>query len=136
MVLCPFIQDMAEAYDRAHLVICRAGATTITELAALGKPSILIPYPFAANNHQERNADVLARAGGAVKILEKDLHGEDLAMRIMEYLENRSLLAEMGRKAATVGRRDAASRIMDHLNDMIKKNKRTKVASPRDFQAD
>lgn len=119
VALSPFIQDMGEAYHQADLVICRAGATTVSELAALGKPSILIPYPFAANNHQEKNADVLVRAGGAVKILEEDLHGEDLATRIMEYLEDRSLLAEMSRRAATVGRRDAVHRIVDQLEDMI-----------------
>ena len=82
VTLSSFIQDMGEAYNQADLVICRAGATTVSELAALGKPSILIPYPFAANNHQEKNADVLVRAGGAVKILEGDLEGEDLAARI------------------------------------------------------
>jgi UDP-N-acetylglucosamine--N-acetylmuramyl-(pentapeptide) pyrophosphoryl-undecaprenol N-acetylglucosamine transferase len=119
VALSPFIQDMGEAYHQADLVICRAGATTVSELAALGKPSILIPYPYAANNHQEKNADVLVRAGGAVKILEKDLHGEDLAARIMGYLEDRSLLAEMSRRAATVGRRDAVHRIVDQLDDMI-----------------
>jgi UDP-N-acetylglucosamine--N-acetylmuramyl-(pentapeptide) pyrophosphoryl-undecaprenol N-acetylglucosamine transferase len=123
VALSPFIQDMGEAYNRADLAICRAGATTVAELAALGKPSILVPYPYAANNHQEKNADVLVKVGGAVKILEKDLQGEDLATRIMGYLEDQSLLAEMSRKAATVGRRDAVHRIVDQLEDMIRKRR-------------
>jgi UDP-N-acetylglucosamine--N-acetylmuramyl-(pentapeptide) pyrophosphoryl-undecaprenol N-acetylglucosamine transferase len=121
VVLSPFIQDMGAAYNQADLVICRAGATTVSELAALGKPSILIPYPFAANNHQEKNADVLVRAGGAVKILEEDLQGEDLATRILGYLEDQSLLAEMSRRALTVGRWDAVHRIVDQLEEMINK---------------
>ena len=64
----PFIRDMGSAYSRADIVVGRAGATTIFELAALGKPSILIPYPHATNNHQEINAGVLVRAGGAEMI--------------------------------------------------------------------
>jgi len=60
----PFIQDMSGTYRRADIVVCRAGASTVSELAAMGKPSILIPYPYAANSHQETNARILARAGG------------------------------------------------------------------------
>ena len=69
-----FISDMAWAYGQADMIIGRAGAMTLTEITALGKPSLLIPFPFAANNHQEHNARSLIKAGAAEMILEKDLN--------------------------------------------------------------
>ena len=116
--IIPFIEDMAEAYGRADMVVSRAGATTVSELAALGKPSILIPYPFAANRHQETNALILVRVGGAEMLLEQELSGERLAALLMKYMDERSVLEEMGKQAAKVGRRDAAKVIVDHLEDM------------------
>ena len=71
-VVEPFFMDMAGPYDAARVVVCRAGATTVSELMALGKPAIFIPFPFAANNHQELNARFVAAAGGAEVLLEKD----------------------------------------------------------------
>jgi UDP-N-acetylglucosamine--N-acetylmuramyl-(pentapeptide) pyrophosphoryl-undecaprenol N-acetylglucosamine transferase len=116
----PFIQDMAEAYGRADIVVGRAGASTVFELAALGKPSILIPYPYAANRHQEINARVLVRAGGADMLLERDLSGESLAGLLIKHMEHREGLREMGRRAAEKGRKDAARVIVDHMVDMVK----------------
>jgi UDP-N-acetylglucosamine--N-acetylmuramyl-(pentapeptide) pyrophosphoryl-undecaprenol N-acetylglucosamine transferase len=116
--IIPFIEDMAEAYQRADLVVSRAGATTVSELAALGKPSILIPYPFAANGHQETNALMLVRVGGAEMLLEQELSGERLAALLMKYMDERSALEAMGKQAAKVGRRDAAKVIVDHLEAM------------------
>ena len=117
--IVPFIQDMGEAYGRADLVVGRAGATTVSELAALGKPSILIPYPFAANRHQEINAKMLAQEGGARVILEENLDGEALSGLLMKYMDDERALEEMGRCAARVGRRDAAKVIVDHLEEMM-----------------
>jgi UDP-N-acetylglucosamine--N-acetylmuramyl-(pentapeptide) pyrophosphoryl-undecaprenol N-acetylglucosamine transferase len=116
--IVPFIQDMGPAYGQADLVIGRAGATTIAELAALGKPSILVPYPFAANRHQEINAEMLAQEGGARMILQKDLDGEILSGLIMNYMDDERALKEMGKCAARVGRRNAAKVIVDHLEEM------------------
>ncbi len=116
--IVPFIQDMGAAYGRADLVVGRAGATTVSELAALGKPSILVPYPFAANRHQEINAKMLAQEGGARMILEKDLNGEVLSGLLMKYMDDERVLEEMGKCAARVGRRDAAKVIVDHLEKM------------------
>jgi UDP-N-acetylglucosamine--N-acetylmuramyl-(pentapeptide) pyrophosphoryl-undecaprenol N-acetylglucosamine transferase len=79
----PFIHDMAGAYAAADLVVCRAGATTVAELAVCGKHAVLIPYPYAADNHQEHNARSLAERGGAVVIVQKDLTPERLAAEIM-----------------------------------------------------
>jgi UDP-N-acetylglucosamine--N-acetylmuramyl-(pentapeptide) pyrophosphoryl-undecaprenol N-acetylglucosamine transferase len=100
------------------LVVSRAGATTVSELAALGKPSILIPYPFAANRHQETNALMLVRVGGAEMLLEQKLSGESLAALLMKYMDEQGVLEEMGKRAAKVGRRDAAKVIVDHLEAM------------------
>lgn len=117
----PFIEDMAGAYKRADIVISRAGATTVSELAALGKPSILIPYPYAANRHQETNALILLRAGGAEMILEQDLSGEGLAALLMRYMEDKDALKQMGKSARKVGRPDASKIISDLFLDMMKK---------------
>jgi UDP-N-acetylglucosamine--N-acetylmuramyl-(pentapeptide) pyrophosphoryl-undecaprenol N-acetylglucosamine transferase len=117
--ILPFIEDMGRTYNRADLVISRAGATTVSELAALGKPSILIPYPYAANRHQETNARMLVKAGGAEMILEETLSGQRLAESLMRYMNDRSRLMEMGQRARKVGRGDAAGVIVDQLMEMI-----------------
>jgi UDP-N-acetylglucosamine--N-acetylmuramyl-(pentapeptide) pyrophosphoryl-undecaprenol N-acetylglucosamine transferase len=116
----PFIEDMGRAYSQADLVIGRAGAATVSELAALGKPSILIPYPHAANRHQETNAQMLVRAGGAEMMLEETLSGQRLAESLMRYMNDRPALTEMGQRAKKVGRGDAAGIIVDQLMEMIK----------------
>ncbi|MGD2124825.1 MAG: undecaprenyldiphospho-muramoylpentapeptide beta-N-acetylglucosaminyltransferase [Desulfobacteraceae bacterium] len=115
----PFIQEMADAYNRANIVVSRAGASTVSELAALGKPSILIPYPHAANRHQETNAGVLVQVGGAEMVLQKNLSGEGLADLLMRYMDDRVALQKMGDAARRVGRPDAARVIADLLMDMI-----------------
>ena len=117
--IASFIQDMAGAYGRADIAVSRAGATTVSELAALGKPSILIPYPHAANRHQEINARMLAAVGGAEMVLQKDLTGEVLAELLMKYMDDRKVLSEMGRRAREMGRRDAAKVIVDQLAEMV-----------------
>jgi UDP-N-acetylglucosamine--N-acetylmuramyl-(pentapeptide) pyrophosphoryl-undecaprenol N-acetylglucosamine transferase len=114
----PFIDHMKEAYAWADLVINRAGASTVSELAALGKPSILIPYPYASNNHQEVNAGLLAKKGGAEMVLEKDLNGTKLAELIWKYIENPEGLLSMGKKAKALGRPDATGIIVDKLLEM------------------
>lgn len=114
----PFIDDMAGAYARADLVVSRAGATTLAEIAALGKASVLIPYPHAANQHQETNARVLEKAGAAVVRKEETISGEDLADLLGDFLEHPERIEDMGRAALDHGRRDAARRIVDQLMEM------------------
>lgn len=116
--LTPFIEDMAGAYGRADLVVGRAGATTIFELAAVGKPSVLIPYPFATNQHQAINARSLVRVGGAEMILQADLTGETLAHVLIKYMDDRETLNKMGEQAAKMARKNAAKQIVDHLLEM------------------
>ena len=116
----PFIQDMAEAYREAELVVSRAGAGAVFEMAAMGKPSLLIPYPFAANRHQETNGQVLVEAGAAEMILQENLTGELLAERLARLMEDRAALERMGRAAKRVSKPDAAQRIADLLLEMVR----------------
>lgn len=116
-----FIQDMPGAYSRADLVISRAGAGAIFELAALGKPSILVPFPFAANRHQDTNAGVLVKAGGAETIMQEALSGEALAGAVMKYMDNRALLAAMGEAARKVAKPEAAQTIATYLTEMVER---------------
>jgi len=108
-----FIEDMALTYHKADLVICRAGATTLSELTVMGKASLLIPYPYAANDHQKKNAMKLSKEGAAFLLEEENLDGLSLAEHITRFYENRRLLEEMGKKASTLAITDAAERIVD-----------------------
>jgi UDP-N-acetylglucosamine--N-acetylmuramyl-(pentapeptide) pyrophosphoryl-undecaprenol N-acetylglucosamine transferase len=117
----PFIAEMAEAYARADVVVSRAGATTLSELAALGKPSILIPYPHAANRHQELNARALVDAGGAEMVLQEDLSGKGLADLLTKYMDDRAALSRMAARVKAVGRPDAVEVIADRLLEMIRR---------------
>ena len=81
-----FFDNMAEQYRQADLIICRAGATTVAEITALGKAAIFIPFPYAADNHQMLNAADLANDGAAEIIVEKELNGQLLSEKIKHYL--------------------------------------------------
>jgi UDP-N-acetylglucosamine--N-acetylmuramyl-(pentapeptide) pyrophosphoryl-undecaprenol N-acetylglucosamine transferase len=109
----PFFNDMATQYAQADLVICRAGATTMAEITALGKAAVLIPYPYAADDHQQRNARRLVDAGAAEMIDEQQLDGERLAARIGFYASHPETVADVAERAARLGRPDAARRIVD-----------------------
>lgn len=107
-----FFDDMGALYRQADLVICRAGATTVAELAVMGKPAIFVPFPHAADDHQTLNARSLVRAGAAEMIPERDLTGNMLAERIRYYYENPEILSEMAAKAGQFGKPDAAAVIV------------------------
>lgn len=104
----PFFADMATPLGKADLVICRAGATTLAEITACGKAAILIPFPYAAHNHQEINARALERAGGARVLVDRDLRGESLAQAVAEFLENPDRLAAASERNRSQGRPQAA----------------------------
>ncbi len=108
-----FIEDMGDAYARSHLVVCRGGATTIAELTALGRASIIVPFPHAADNHQEVNAYYLEKRGAARVIKERRDNGRLLADMIKDLFKNPSKLQDMEKKARSLGRPDAAVRIVD-----------------------
>ncbi len=108
-----FISDMAEVYQKADLIVCRAGATTIAEITAMGKPTIFVPYPFAADNHQELNARVLSEQGAARIILERDLSGRRLLEMIHHYYDHPRELKKMASLARNMGRPEAADVIVN-----------------------
>ena len=95
---------------RAHLLVCRAGASTLAELAAVGRAAILVPYPFAANNHQEFNARFLAAAGAGEIILNKDFTGEAFAGKINQFLTAPEHLANMEAASRQLAKPEAAKR--------------------------
>ncbi len=108
-----FIDDMAEAYRWCDLVICRAGALTVSELAAAGVPAILVPFPHAVDDHQTANAQFLVDAGGAERIADHDLDAPTLSAALSALLDNRDRLRAMGSAARRVGRPAAAERVAD-----------------------
>jgi UDP-N-acetylglucosamine--N-acetylmuramyl-(pentapeptide) pyrophosphoryl-undecaprenol N-acetylglucosamine transferase len=110
-----FIDDMAAEYARADLVIARAGATTLAELTAVGRPAILVPFPFAADNHQERNAQALADAGAALVFRQADLDGAKLAAAIRGLLDDPARLGRMQAAMRALARPDAAGTIVGAL---------------------
>jgi UDP-N-acetylglucosamine--N-acetylmuramyl-(pentapeptide) pyrophosphoryl-undecaprenol N-acetylglucosamine transferase len=114
-----FIDPMAPEMAGADLVVCRAGATTLAELAALGRPAVLVPFPAATDDHQRRNAAVLAGAGAAIVIDERDLTGERLASTVAALLADRGRLERMGQAMRGLARPDAAARIVDRLEGLV-----------------
>ncbi len=106
-----FCDDMPAAYAIADLVIARAGASSLTEIALAGLPSILVPYPFAADDHQTRNAEVFARAGAATLIQERDLSAEQLAAQAATILLDQATRDRMRQAALALAIPDAAARV-------------------------
>jgi UDP-N-acetylglucosamine--N-acetylmuramyl-(pentapeptide) pyrophosphoryl-undecaprenol N-acetylglucosamine transferase len=114
-----FIDDMSGAYARAELVICRAGATTLAELTVSKKASILIPFPFAADNHQELNARAMVDAGAALMFRESELTGRGLADQIRALKADPQRLARMEKASGLLGRPEAAKELADVCVQMM-----------------
>jgi UDP-N-acetylglucosamine--N-acetylmuramyl-(pentapeptide) pyrophosphoryl-undecaprenol N-acetylglucosamine transferase len=111
--LVPFIEDMADAYAWADLVICRAGALTVAELAAAGVGAIFVPFPAAVDDHQTANAAPLVKAGAAEILQERDLTAASLAGLLQSFLSSREGLLERAVKARTEAKPAALERITD-----------------------
>jgi UDP-N-acetylglucosamine--N-acetylmuramyl-(pentapeptide) pyrophosphoryl-undecaprenol N-acetylglucosamine transferase len=109
-----FITDMPEAFGQADLIVCRSGGT-VSELAAAGKPSILIPYPFAADQHQLKNAEAVAREGAARMSLDRDWTGQRFFEMVRDLYQDRAQLKAMGEAARRLARRGAARRAAEIL---------------------
>lgn len=120
IIVKDYINDMHRCLAAADLVICRAGASSLSEFQALGKPSILIPYPFATENHQFHNAKALADKGAAIVIEEKDLTSAKLMQQIDTLLESPGKLYAMGRAAKSMAVTDAQARIVEVLGKIAK----------------
>jgi len=114
-----FITDMGAAYAAADLVVARAGAMSCTEIAVVGRPAILLPYPHAADDHQRRNAEILVRAGAAEMILEPELGTARLAATLRALLADDARRVAMGERARAIGRPDAAERIVAECQGLV-----------------
>jgi UDP-N-acetylglucosamine--N-acetylmuramyl-(pentapeptide) pyrophosphoryl-undecaprenol N-acetylglucosamine transferase len=111
----PFIEDMPAALARADLVVGRSGAGALSEMCAVGRPGLLVPYPFAAGDHQRVNAEALVRAGAARTVPNRDATPERLAREIRELASDRALLSRMAEAARSIGRPAAAETIARDL---------------------
>lgn len=106
-----FLEDMPRRFQDATLVLARSGASTVAELAAAGKPSLLVPFPQAADDHQRHNGEVMVAAGGARILLEANLTAGSLLQTLIDLLNDRQALTTMGERARTLARPDAARQI-------------------------
>lgn len=115
----PFLDDMADAYAAADVVVSRAGATTIAELSVLGIPSVVVPYPHATAQHQRGNADALVRAGAATMILDDELSPDALASAVAGIVRDPAIAGRMARAALAWARPEAAEALADLVLDVV-----------------
>lgn len=118
-VVRTFLDRMVDEFREADLIICRAGATTVAELAAAGRPAILIPFPFAADDHQRRNAEAVQQGGAGRMVLQAELTPSRLADEIMALTGTREQLQSMARAARRLARPRAAAAVVDLGFDLI-----------------
>ncbi|MGM0576602.1 MAG: undecaprenyldiphospho-muramoylpentapeptide beta-N-acetylglucosaminyltransferase [Myxococcota bacterium] len=114
----PYIDDMPSAYAEADVAVCRAGALTVAELTAMGLPALLVPFPFAADDHQTFNARVLADAGAGLLVPQSEWDGDRVVAWLSGLVADRDRLAAMSERARLEARPDAASRLVDHLEEI------------------
>lgn len=127
--LAPFIENVADRLAAAHLVIARAGASTVAELTVVGRPAILIPYPHATDDHQAANARAVEAAGGAWMISEDALTPDSMARRIEQVLSDPSGLATAAARARAIGHPDAVDRLVEAARALIDDPNGRKVAA-------
>ena len=116
----PYIHNMAVVMRAADLVICRAGAATISEITALALPTIIVPSPYVANDHQVKNARILAQHGGACLIREEESSGDKLYRTARDILASPTRRASMSRGMAELGILDATERIYQTVMELVK----------------
>lgn len=115
----PFIDDMAQAYAWAHLVIARAGAMTVAELAAAGRPALLVPFPYAVDDHQAHNAMYLAEREAAVWVRQEQVDAHSLAERLGALIGDDTALARMAAAARAAARPDAGDLVVRHCQEVM-----------------
>jgi len=114
-----YIDDIVQSFAVVDLVVCRAGATTTAELIAAGKAALMIPFPFAADDHQRKNAEALVRVGAARMVLEQELTGKKLAQEIVTLATDPELIAQMEQASRKLAHGDAAKAAVDLIEQMI-----------------
>jgi UDP-N-acetylglucosamine--N-acetylmuramyl-(pentapeptide) pyrophosphoryl-undecaprenol N-acetylglucosamine transferase len=115
-----FLDDMPRRFEAADLVLARSGASTVAELSAAGKPSLLIPFPQAADDHQRKNAEVLAEAGAARMLIESQTTPDMLERFLIKLLADRAELDRMAEKARALAHPDATRRIAAMVEAIMK----------------
>jgi len=114
-----FIQDMPAYFARADLILSRAGASSLAEIAAAGRPSILIPLPHASDDHQRMNARALVQKGAAVSLEESETTGEELARLLVEFAQNRDGLDQMAQASRDLAHPDSRTKIIELMEELI-----------------
>src|SRR5205085_12260813 len=114
-----YIDDMVASFAESDLVVCRAGATTTAELIAAGKASLMIPFPFAADDHQRKNAEALEKAGASVMVLQQDATGERLARETGALVEDPERVTRMEEAARRLARGDAAAAAVGLIERLV-----------------
>ena len=117
--IASFFADVPERLARAHLAVCRAGASTVSELAAIGRPAVLIPYPYAADDHQTANARAFEATGACIVIPHAEFTAPTVAGHLRALIEAPERMATMAAAAHAAGRPDAAARLADLVGDLI-----------------
>jgi UDP-N-acetylglucosamine--N-acetylmuramyl-(pentapeptide) pyrophosphoryl-undecaprenol N-acetylglucosamine transferase len=120
----PYLDGMVAEFAAADLMLCRSGASTVAELAAAGKASVLVPFAAAADDHQRKNADAFVAAGAAVMVTERELSEERLIEVLAGLLVQRKLLLEMGERARRLAHRDAVERIAGMVAGLVIRDKK------------
>ena len=121
----PFINNMPESYRNASLVICRSGATTLAEITAAGKVSVLIPFPYATHNHQEHNARVVEAANAGELVLDKELSGQRLAKSIKRAMDDPEHIQVMEDNSYRLGNREATEKVRKICMELLKNTSRS-----------
>ncbi|MCY4601121.1 MAG: glycosyltransferase, partial [Acidobacteria bacterium] len=115
----PFLEEMDREMAAAQLVVCRAGATTLAELAAAGRPAVLVPFGRAANDHQRRNAAAVEAAGAAEVVDERELSGGALGARVLALASDADRRAALAAASRELARPDAASAVVDRMESLL-----------------
>ena len=127
--LAPFFDGMPDRLAEAHLVICRAGASTVAEVTVVGRPALLVPYPHATDDHQTANAEALVRAGGGWILPEPGFTTESLTAMIEQFIAAPELLTKAAEKSRALGRPDAAERLADLAEQLINERRVAREAA-------
>lgn len=123
----PFIHEMADHFRNADVLICRSGATTVAEVAAAGKAAIFVPFPFATDDHQRKNAEAFRNSGAARTIGQTELTPERLARELIDLVEHPEQIGEMEAASRSRGRADATERAVDLAMEVVTKKRRFRL---------
>ena len=115
----PYIDDMGTVMTAADVILCRSGASTLAEISALGRPSVLVPSPYVTNNHQEKNARAVEREGGAIVLCEEECTGKKLYEAVISILSDESKAIKMAKCSEKLGVKDATEKIRNIIVDLI-----------------